>query len=76
MITMKIKSVAELIGNDENEDIYMRMNMQPYPSWYVLCTDTANWTLVKGKKADRLEDDWYDHKSMITAKRRGVTANV
>jgi len=72
MITMKIKRVVELIGNDENEDIYMRMNMKPYPSWYVLCTDTANWTLVKGKEADRLEDDWYDHKSMITAKRKGV----
>ena len=76
MITMKIKSVAELIGNDENEDIYMRMNTQTYPSWYVLCTDTANWTLIKGKEADRLEDDWYDNKSMITAKHKGVTENV
>ena len=76
MITMKIKRVAELITNDENEHIYMRMNMQPTPSWYVLCTDTANWTLVKGKEADRLEDDWYDNKSMITAKHKGVTENV
>ena len=59
MITMKIKRVAELITNDENKDIYMRMDMQPTPSWYVLCTGTANWTLVKGKEADRLEDDWY-----------------
>ena len=76
MITMKVKRVAELIATDENEHIYMRMNMQPYPSWYVMCTDTANWTLVKGKEADRLEDDWYDHKSMITAKHKGVTENV
>ena len=72
MITMKIKRVIELIGNDENEDIYMRMNMKPYASWYVMGVDTANWTLVKGTEADRLEDDWYDHKSMITAKRKGV----
>ena len=76
MITMKVKRVVELIANDENKDIYMRMDMQPTPSWYVLCTDTANWTLVKGKEADRLEDDWYDHKSMITAKHKGVTENV
>ena len=76
MITMKVKRVVELIANDENEHIYMRMNMQPYPSWYVMCTDTANWTLVKGKEADRLEDDWYDNKSMITAKHKGVTENV
>ena len=76
MITMKVKRVAELIANDENEHIYMRMNMQPYPSWYVMCTDTVNWTLVKGKEADRLEDDWYDHKSMITAEHKGVTENV
>ena len=76
MITMKVKRVVELIANDENEHIYMRMDMQPTPSWYVMCTDTANWTLVKGKEADSLEDDWYDNKSMITAKHKGVTENV
>jgi hypothetical protein len=74
MITMKIKRVAELITNDENEHIYMRMNMQPTPSWYVLCTDTANWTLVKGKEADRLEYDWYDHKSILAAERKANAA--
>ena len=41
-----------------------------------MCKDTANWTLLKGKEADRLEDDWYDHKSIITAKHKGVTENV
>ena len=74
MITMKVKRVVELIANDENKDVYMRMDMQPSPSWYVLCTDTANWTLVKGKEADRLEDDWYDNKSILAAERKANAA--
>ena len=76
MITMQVKRVVELIANNYGENIYLRMDMHPYPSWYVMCKDTANWTLVKGKEADRLEDDWYDNKSMITAKHKGVTENV